>query len=284
MTQFKRISSVLAASILLGSSAQAILGNLGRAIGDVYSFGQTGRDRDEAAAREAAEKARAARLLMEQDRNSKIQNFDKEINFATASRDKFKLLKRENEQLFEALKDAQKLLGDVITGQLKVKRSVKLTQNEVREISQDARIITSFIKDFGVPAKQKIAMQTLSEAAAARNLSVEVFVNRSVSLIIQTDQNTRVLYRQLGDNLTNYSVLLTQFDGVISEYDFEIKLASDGKKKITDAIAAEAAAESARAAAAAKAAQDEAKRQAEEARELRNSEKPFNRFTYSKSI
>jgi small-conductance mechanosensitive channel len=72
-------AALVCLTLLNAAPAHAFLGNFGRAMGDVFSAGQTGRDRDEQWRREQEQKAQQDRANNEQLRQQKIQQLRQQV-------------------------------------------------------------------------------------------------------------------------------------------------------------------------------------------------------------
>lgn len=188
-------------------------GNLGRAIGDGVSLGQTGRDRDEERARQERDRAAQAAAAAAAARETSKQNLDSRIADKNSELSRYALLESNTFTIGTIGSDVRTALNEEARRRAQGANALTLSEQQVRQLQIDLEIVVAAIRPGeGADEGARItathsAARRLVEAARQRGTSVQEFVSNAARSIGDGDVS-------FGNLLANANALEARLNSV----------------------------------------------------------------------
>jgi hypothetical protein len=259
------ISSILISTLFVSFAHAGWLGdsigNFGRAVGDVASLGQAGRDRDREFAQKQEEIARMTRENLLAQRDGTIKSLQNSIQQSTSARDNAIKVKEKNAEILNSMSYILDVFTKQIAGTYRLEANAKAAKVSKEQLRKDLDVLKVFLNQITSKNGQAEATALLLHVASSRNLSGTQFIeqtlaqsqfNKNALIKLTRDLNGAypryVKFNEEQDNyirseqekINSYSAQLAAIHAAIQQEIDSARLAAEQAKAAADAAAAAA--------------------------------------------
>ncbi len=216
--------------------------NVVRTAGDVFSLGQTARDREHDYTQLVAEKSRLERIRFEQERSTDLQNKKDRLQEIVKSRDYAIKVKDQNKHILDSIEYLMNWGSKQLSGEYKTERKTRQTKANTESLKQDLDLIKLFINNMQNKETQNTVAILLVETAKSRGLAVVEFINQTLSQVQVNQSSVNRMIKKLSSAHIVYIKFVKEQEDYINAQQEKVISLSDQIDTIHKSLADEKAA------------------------------------------